>query len=56
MDDSIIARQVLVAEGDPKCAISYWGLYHQLWNRPDTVDLKRGGARTCSKEPHAIGA
>jgi len=27
MDDSIIARQVLVAEGDPKCAISYLGLY-----------------------------
>jgi hypothetical protein len=36
-----------VSAHDPRCAMAYWGqamsLYHQLWNRPDAADLKRGG-------------
>ncbi len=31
---------------DPKCAIAHWGeamgIFHQLWDRPDAADLKRG--------------
>src|SRR2546430_12348062 len=47
-----------VAENDPKCAMANWGqamsLYHQLWSRPDTVDLKRGW--NLLQKAHAIGA
>ncbi len=35
-----------VVEGEPKCAMGYWGqamsLYQQLWGRPNSGDLKRG--------------
>jgi tetratricopeptide (TPR) repeat protein len=47
-----------VAESDPRCAMAYWGqamsLYHELWSRPDTADLKRG--RDLLQKAHAIGA
>ena len=37
-----------VEKDDPRCAIAHWGaamsLWHQLWNRPDTATLERGGA------------
>ena len=37
-----------VAKDDPRCAMAHWGvamsLWHQLWNRPDAVTLKRGEA------------
>lgn len=36
-----------VAQGDPACAMAYWGqgmsLYHQLWDRPAKATLERGG-------------
>jgi tetratricopeptide (TPR) repeat protein len=47
-----------VAESDPRCAMAYWGqamsLYHELWSRPYTADLKRG--RDLLQKAHAIGA
>src|ERR1051325_6223010 len=37
-----------IEKDDPQCAIAHWGvamsLWHQLWNRPDTPVLERGGA------------
>jgi tetratricopeptide (TPR) repeat protein len=47
-----------VAEDDPKCAMADWGqamsLYHQLWSRPDSADLKR--AWSLLRKACAIGA
>ncbi|HEV2728588.1 MAG TPA: hypothetical protein VGV15_01030, partial [Terriglobales bacterium] len=47
-----------VAEDDPKCAMAEWGqamsLYHQLWSRPDSADLKRGWSLL--RKAHGIGA
>lgn len=35
-----------VSQGDPSCAIAYWGqamtLYHELWDPPTPADLKEG--------------
>jgi tetratricopeptide (TPR) repeat protein len=35
-----------IQKEDPRCAMVYWGqamsLYHQLWERPSSADLKRG--------------
>ena len=35
-----------IAKDDPKCAIAHWGIamsiWHQLWNQPDAVTIKRG--------------
>src|SRR5215471_842022 len=35
-----------VSQGEPACAMAYWGqamsLYHQLWQRPDKEVLARG--------------
>jgi tetratricopeptide (TPR) repeat protein len=37
-----------IEKDDPQCAIAHWGvamsLWHQLWNRPETPVLERGGA------------
>ena len=38
----------VVAETDPACAMAYWGtamaLWHELWDPPDNVGLKKGAA------------
>src|SRR6266567_910734 len=35
-----------IAEGDPQCAMAYWGqamgLYQQLWGQPGPETLKKG--------------
>jgi tetratricopeptide (TPR) repeat protein len=35
-----------IARQDPRCAMAYWGqamsIYHQLWSRPSSVDLRDG--------------
>src|SRR5882762_573911 len=34
-----------IQKQDPKCAMAYWGegmsAWHQLWNRPDTTEIKK---------------
>jgi tetratricopeptide (TPR) repeat protein len=41
-----------IAKDDPKCAMAHWGIamgiWHQLWNRPDAVTVKRGQAEVKS--------
>src|SRR5438445_10152244 len=47
-----------VADNDAKCAmdncVQAMSFYHQLWSRPDTVDLKRGW--NLLQKAHTIGA
>jgi hypothetical protein len=37
-----------IAKDDPHCAMAHWGIamsiWHQLWNQPDAVTIKRGQA------------
>ena len=38
---------VAITKSDPGCVMAYWGIamsqFHQLWERPDDAQLKRGG-------------
>jgi hypothetical protein len=40
------AQFVVIAHNDPTCAMTHWGiamsLFHQIWERPQGVPLKRG--------------
>lgn len=47
-----------IAKTDPACAMAHWGaamsVFHQIWDRPDASDMKRGWAEI--DKAQAIGA